>query len=405
MKRYSLLDICSVELDKKSNSISSIGINVIDNDIKVIFPRGYDLSNNERDLRKDILLLINVLDKYRDRKEGKIFSNDKDNIRSGEGHKFPIKIAIWLLIDYENNGIFNEYIHNYKVDKTGNINWSRTIKTQIPCSSNSNFIYSDFIVRKKNKDINNQVIQIHKAIIENCINNIGWLYPHINIDRGNKLPFSKNICINILKKEFTISNLDSKKQLLNNMIKFLMCIGDDIDNFKIAEYKTEYFMNIWEDMLNVVFGNENADNYYPNAKWNIIGKESINASSLRPDVILREGNKVYVLDAKYYKFGVTNNVLDLPQSSDITKQMLYSSYIVSNKQLYGVDIAYDAFLIPYNGKGKEVFKLVGNATVDIDKFKDNKVDCILVDIKTIMQSYLQGINTNKYRSELKNLIK
>src|SRR5699024_985833 len=111
---------------------------------------------------------------------------------------------------------------------------------------------------------------------------------------GNKLPFSKNICINILKKELTISNLDSKKQLLNNMIKFLMCKGDDIDNFKIAEYKTEYFMNIWEDMLNVIFGNENADDYYPNAKWNIIGKGSINASSLRPDIILREKNKVYV---------------------------------------------------------------------------------------------------------------
>src|SRR5699024_469093 len=190
--------------------------------------------------------------------------------------KFPIKIAIWLLRDYENNGIFKEYIHNYKVDKKGNINWSRTIKTQIPYASNSNFIYSDFIVRKKNNDINNKVIQIHKAIIENCINNLGWLYPHINISRGNKLPFSKNICINILKKELTISNLDSKKQLLNNMIKFLMCIGDDIDNFKIAEYKTEYFMNIWEDMLNVIFGNENADDYYPNAKWNIIGKGSIN---------------------------------------------------------------------------------------------------------------------------------
>ncbi|CEP43692.1 LlaJI family restriction endonuclease [Paraclostridium sordellii] len=401
MKLNSLLDICSVELEKNSNSISSIGINIIDNGMNVIFPRGYDLGNNERDLRKDILLLIKVLDKYRSRKEGKIFNNDKERLVSGKGSKFPIKIAIWLLSNYENNGIYNEYIHNYKVDKRGNTNWSRTIKTQIPYISNNNLVYTDFVVRKKNNDINNKVILIHKAVIESCINNMGWLYPHINIDRGNKLPFSKTICINILKKELSLSNLDSKKQLLKNMINFLRCTGDDIDNFKMEEYKTEYFMNIWEDMLNVVLGNENAENYYPNAQWNIIGKDSIDASSLRPDIILRDEKIVYVLDAKYYKYGVTGNVLDLPQSSDITKQMLYSSYIVSNRNIYGVDSAYDAFLIPYNGRGESVFKIVGNATVDIEEFKDKKVDCILVDIKSIMQSYVQGIDINKYRYQLK----
>lgn len=401
MKIDSLLDICSVELDKKSNSISSIGINIIDNHIKVIFPRGYDLGSNERDLRKDILLLIKVLDKYRNRKEGKIFNNDKNRLGCGEGSKFPIKIALWLLRDYENNGIYNEYIHNYKIDKKGNINWSKTIKTQIPYVSNNNLVYTDFVVMKKNNDINNKVILIHKAIIEICVNNIGWIYPHININKGNKFPFSKNICINILKKESKESNLDSKKQLLKNMINFLMCIGDDIDNFKIDEYKTEYFMNIWEDMLNVIFGNENAEEYYPKAQWNIIGQESVNASSLRPDVIFRDKEVVYVLDAKYYKYGVTGNVLDLPQSSDITKQMLYSSYIVSNKYIYAVDVVYDAFLIPYNGRDQGVFKLVGNSTVDIEEFKEKKVDCILLDIKSIMQSYVQGTNINEYREQLK----
>lgn len=404
MKIDSLLDICSVELDKKSNSISSIGINIIDNHIKVIFPRGYNLGSNERDLRKDILLLIKVLDKYRNRKEGKIFNNDKYRLGCGEGNKFPMKIALWLLSDYANNGIYNEYIHNYKIDKKGNINWSRTIKTQIPYVSNNNLLYTDFVVRQKNNDINNKVALIHKAIIERCINNIGWIYPHINIEIGNKFPFSKSICINILKKELKASNLDSRKQLLKNMINFLMCTGDDIDNFKIDEYKTEYFMNIWEDMLNFIFGNENAEEYYPKAQWNIIGKESFNASSLRPDVILRDKDVVYVLDAKYYKYGVTGNVLDLPQSSDITKQMLYSSYIVSNKYIYEVDVVYDAFLIPYNGSDEGVFKLVGNATVDIEEFKDKKVECILLDIKSIMQSYVQGTNINEYKEQLKAIM-
>ena len=81
--------------------------------------------------------------------------------------------------------------------------------------------------------------------------------------------------------------------------------------------------------------------------------------------------------------------------------MLYSSYIVSNKYIYAVDVVYDAFLIPYNGRDQGVFKLVGNSTVDIEEFKEKKVDCILLDIKSIMQSYVQGTNINEYREQLK----
>ncbi|WP_057540338.1 LlaJI family restriction endonuclease [Paraclostridium sordellii] len=397
MKKYNLLEICSVELDKNSKGITSVGINIIDKDIKVIFPRGYNLSESNDSVKKDILLLIKVLDKYKNRKEEKIFDKNKDNIRSGEGEKFPIRTALWLLRDYENNGLYNEYIHNYKFDKKGNINWSRTIKTQVPYVSNNNLVYTDFVIREKNNDLNNKIMLIHKAIIENCINRIGWLYPHIIIDRGNNLPFSKTICLNILNQELRLSNLDSKKQLIKNMIEFLKCTSNEDDKLKLVEYKTEYFMNIWEDMLNVVFGNEDPKKYYPKAKWNIGKKEPVEASNLRPDIILKDNNIVYVLDAKYYKYGVTGNVSDLPQSSDVTKQMLYSSYIESN---YGIDEAYDAFLIPYNGRDKEILNLIGNSTVDIDEFKSKKVDCILVDIKSIMKSYVQGININKYRYDL-----
>lgn len=403
MKIDNLLEICSVELDKKSNGITSIGINVTNKGIKVVFPRGYNLSQDNSSIRKDILLLIKVLDKYKSRKKGKIFDENKDDIGSGIGDKFPIKTALWLLSDYENNGLFNEYIHKYKVDKKGNIHWARTIKTQTPyINNNKNLVYTDFIIREKNNDLNNKIILIHKAIIENCINSLGWLYPHINIAKGNKLPFSKNVCMNILKKEFVVSNLDSKKQLIKNMMEFLEFSNDENDKFQLAEYKTDYFMNIWEEMLNVVFGNEDPKDYYPKAKWNIGGKESVEASNLRPDIILRDENIVYVLDAKYYKYGITGNVSDLPQSSDITKQMLYSSYIVTN---YNIDEAYDAFLIPYDGSCKGVFNLIGNATVDIDEFREKKVDCILVDIKSVMKSYLQGINICKYREELKCLMK
>ena len=77
-----------------------------------------------------------------------------------------------------------------------------------------------------------------------------------------------------------------------------------------------------------------------------------------------EGNRLYVLDAKYYKFGMTGSASDLPSSGSICKQIAYAEYVETHwKKFLGVDsIAtpsaspqndtlpkpiYNAFLLPY----------------------------------------------------------
>jgi hypothetical protein len=396
----SLSDICKVELENNVDS-EYIGITIVDGNPQVIFPRGYNLSLDKNEQRRDVILLIKVFDKYMQRKESKAYLEQFNNLSQGKGSNFPFSNALWLIRDYENNGLYNEYIHNYKVDKKGNINWSRTIKTQTPYISNNKLVYLDFVVKEKRDDINNIILLTQKHIIEKCIENIGWLYPNIYIDRGNKLPYSVQACINILRRELQVTNIDSIKQLIRRMIEFLQYVGNDKSKQKLKEYKTKYFMNIWEDMLNEVLGNEDASEYYPNAQWHIDGNTT-DASNLRPDVILKVEKKVYVIDAKYYKYGITGNVSDLPQSSDITKQLLYSSHITSNFEY--VLYSYDSFVLPYKSNNEEYFKFVGNATVAIDEFKNKKVVCILADTKKIMEQYINMDEIDKSKESIVKII-
>lgn len=393
-----LSNICEVELENKQDS-EYVGIIIRNGNPKVILPRGYDLSLNQSEKRKDIILLINVLNKYKKRKESRAYMEEVYNLLQGNGRKFPFSSAFWIIKNYEINGLYNDYIHNYKIDKKGNTNWPRTIKTRTPYISENKLIYLDSIVKEKQNNLNNIILLIQKYIVEKCIDNIGWIYPNVHINKGNKLPYSVQACINILKIELHKTNIDNTKQLVRHMIELLQYIGNDKSKQGLKEYKTKYFMNIWEDMLNVVLGNEDVRRYYPKAQWNIDGNITC-ASNLRPDIILREKNSIYVIDAKYYKYGVTNKLSDLPQSSDISKQLLYSLYIQEN---YKVN-TYDAFILPYKSDCGKCFRFVGDATIYIDKFKKRKVVCILADTKKIMQKYISMSNLDNYKSVVKSII-
>lgn len=395
---HSLQGMCHVELENGINS-EHIGITFDKENLKVIFPRGYKISKDDKNIKEDILILIKAFDKYVKSKKSKSCSEDEKDLTTGKGDNFSMTNAIWLLNDYEVNGLYKEYIHRYKVDKKGNINWSRTIKSMTPYISGTDLVYLDFVVKEKNNDINNIILLIQKYIIEKCIDIIGWLYPSIRIEGPNKLPYTHSVCINLLKKELRLVNVDKIKRLLIHMIDFLENDGDEKDINSFKEYKTKYFMNIWEDMLNDVLGNDDPSKYYSKAIWEIGGTETY-ASNLRPDIILNNNGKTYVIDAKYYKYGITKSRDDLPQSSDINKQLLYSEFIKKNT---GRE-SYDAFILPYKSNTKNTFEFVGNARLENGVYDNKKIVCILADTKKIMQAYINGNNLEKYKNDVIKII-
>lgn len=173
----------------------------------------------------------------------------------------------------------------------------------------------------------------------------------------------------------------------------------------IAYYRFEY---VWEKLIDKVFGIENKADYFPKTTWYVNGDRYDNAS-LEPDTIMLCGTNVYILDAKYYKYGVTGKIRDLPESTSINKQITYGEYVANENKLkkkYGENMrVFNAFLMPFDSlKNKcpnntDMLK-VGEA---VSNWKDNleeyqKIQGILIDVKTLM-----SINVRQEMKEMEKL--
>src|SRR5699024_864748 len=132
-------------------------------------------------------------------------------------------------------------------------------------------------------------------------------------------------------------------------------------------------------------------------------------AALEPDTIMITDESISVLDAKYYKYGVTGRVNDLPRSTSINKQITYAEYIAENpkfiKDRHDDKQIFNAFLLPFNlednilGANDNYFT-IGEAVVDWKQAdKDyERVQGILVDVKKLMAN-----STKPNRQEIKKL--
>ena len=124
---------------------------------------------------------------------------------------------------------------------------------------------------------------------------------------------------------------------------------------------------------------------------------------MRPDTIFINDNNFYILDSKYYKYGVTGFNKDLPGTDSIQKQVTYGEFVNINfnldKQYSNI---YNAFIIPYN-KEENIFNTneqvhycgYAKCNWELNNIFDKKflnIAVILLDTKTIIDAYFE---TNK----------
>lgn len=158
-------------------------------------------------------------------------------------------------------------------------------------------------------------------------------------------------------------------------------------------YGVNRFEYIWQDMINYVFGEDNIEEYFPHAHWHILSGNGyhIESSELRPDTIAKVQDKVFILDAKYYKYGITWNPLHLPATDSIQKQITYGEYVDAN-EMADTDKIYNAFLMPFNCSGEMPYKFVSIGTADWKLYSAqtpnyNYVLGVLVDTRFLLTLY------------------
>lgn len=392
MAHVSLRDKCSVNTNIDTDTF--VGVKAIDGDISISFPLGFRLSDDDKELRKDILLLLNVLSKNTERRDSEINYDPAYN-----SVEMPIQAYLYIISDYYSRGYYKERELTYEASRKGKINWGRTVKTQKAYLQDDEIYYLDFVAKKNNINENELITLIHEFCVYESFDKIGWLFTS-SVPAEPRIRFNRRLFHGAVRKKISETFNDRNRQLFVNMLAVIDFLGDDgpTGDYRYGTYRFEY---VWESMIDRVYGIKDKEGYFPKTRWMIDGRTHDNAS-LEPDTIMLvngEKSKVYVLDAKYYKYGWTGNPGHLPESTSINKQITYGEYIAEtekfrNENGEGPEV-YNAFLMPFDssdnrfGTEDELY-YAGSAVSDWKTTDGTKpyeqVIGILLDIKTIMKN-------------------
>lgn len=392
---------------KKDNSF--VGIKIRNNKIEFHYPETYVLSNDDELLRNDILAILRTISLSGTLSEDKSSYNTDFN---GD-FVFPIKSYLWIINDYLLHGRYENKEKVFEVNTKGKINWKRTIKSN-PIINNGNVIYTDIVYERKNQK-DNILTEIYNVCVKVSIDNIGWLYNltfdtnGINYDQ--LLNIRKKTYISTLKTEISHTFEDTKKIRLQNMLNVIMGLDENMSDTNDIVYGVDSYENVYERMIDNMFSNiKNIKEFYPSATWDLIKeKKPKNSSNLRPDTILIKDNKVYILDAKYYRYGTTFSISDIPETTSIQKQITYGEYI--KKVKIGIyDDVFSAFVMPYskikniyNDELKNNMEFVGIATAkwyDSTNTNSRRIAGILIDTNYLINNWI-----NKDEDNLNSIIK
>lgn len=396
MTNNSLFDRCRTNTNIDNDVF--VGIRRKDDYYEVNFPLGYHRSEDEKGLRKDILSLINVLAKNTGKKESEIYVGLNQDDPAG----IPVQAYLYLIKDFFERGYYKERDTYRQIAKRGKIDWSRTIKTQKPLLQDNEAYYLNFVVKKNTINEDELITIVHKYCVYESFDKFGWLFTSF-VPPEPKTGLTKKMMLSVVNDKLQNTFNDRNKQLFKNMIAVIKAMKDDADSeFRYGTYRFEY---VWEKMIDRVFGIAEKEEYFPKTTWNLEdGREHDNAF-LEPDTIMLLNEKVYVLDAKYYKFGWSGMPGHLPESTSINKQITYGEYIAEERQFMkdgDHPVVYNAFIMPYDSKGKKFptgsqIHYIGTATSDWkggDKKYENVLG-ILMDVK-----YLMGIDSRADETEI-----
>lgn len=387
MKDFNIRDKCKVNTNKNEDVF--VGIRCENNDISIHFPLGFPISPDDKVLRKDVLLLISTIGSTTAKKGSKVL---------GAGRKynhtvFPIQAYMSVIRDFYARGYYQENEMIYTASRRGKIDWNRTIKTQKPYVQDGNVFYLDFAVKRNSINENELITLIHEYCVYESFAKIGWLFAG-GMPAKPRLKYNEKLFRSVLTDKLSHTFNDKNERLFRDMLAIVNCQGDKdpTGNFQYGTYKFEY---VWEALIDRVYGIRDKDVYFPRSIWYTDNGNRSNAS-LKPDTIMLHDGDVYVLDAKYYKYGASRVLSDLPESTSINKQITYGEYIATQekfKEIHGENYkVYNAFLMPFDSLDEE-WKCNSNILrmgEAVSEWKMNnktfeRIQGILVDVRYLMK--------------------
>lgn len=389
MQNFSIREKCTVNTNWEEDTF--VGFMCENGKFSVHFPLGFRMVDTDKELRKDIIMLLNTIGMTTGKRDSKLQQTSKVYNEVA----FPFQSYLYVIKDYFERGYYKERESRYVVSKRGKIDWNRTIKTQEAYVQDGNVFYLDFVTKKNSLNEDELISLIHEYCVYDSFSKVGWLFTD-QLPKQPRIKFKYKLFYSVLRQKIAGTFNDKNKRLFMEMLAIVEYKAgrSDSSNYKYGTYRFEY---VWEMLIDKVYGIVAKERYFPSTSWIINGVSYSNAC-LEPDTIMICNGNIYVLDAKYYKYGATRRVSDLPESTSINKQITYGEYIAEQedfKKIHGNDYkVYNAFLMPYAAKEDETIENIGLA---ISNWKSNvnsyeKIQGILLDVKHLMRL---GISQNE----------
>ena len=321
-----------------------VGVKADSDNAIIYFPIGYNLPQNDAELRSDINNLFSVLSTFM--KRDKIVESSK--FEAPRTVDFPIHAYLTIIRIFLNNSgeYYIESDPEYKTAATGKTSWPKTLRNQRALvQRNGTIVFTNFTVRITTPNINKEITQIHRYCVYEAFEKLGWLYVPFMPEKPSYYPNNK-ASIQILNKKLASTNNDKEQQLFSAMKSMLEYLDKDTKEMQFY-FGTDYFESIWEKMIDKAFGIENKEEFFPKTRWILDFGDGIGKKPLIPDTIMIFNNKYYVIDSKFYRYGRTCDSNHLPNGTDINKQITYAEYIEKAKSINAENI-YNCFLMPFN---------------------------------------------------------
>ena len=367
-----------------------VGIKADSEDAVVYFPVGYHLPENETDIKRDILHLFQMLAE---------FTNSSDRVlavkkfEAPQSVDFPINAYLEVIYYFmEKNTYFMETEPIYKTRDRGKIDWAKTIQKQKALvQSNCSPVYTQYTVRESTPNENKLITHIHRHCVYESFSKLGWLFTPYMPEKP-QIPLDIKRFIIALNDKLATTFNDKDKKLFRAM-KAMLEYMDEKTLEKQFYFGTDYFETVWERLIDRVFGVKNKKDYFPRTRWRLQKGKHKEKYPLEPDSIMLHNGKIFVLDAKYYRYGISGNPDHLPDSSSINKQITYGEYIQMQRSLPNESL-YNAFIMPYNAAKNyfgfsDPFGNIGEAVGDwkVDTYYYERIQGIVVDTRYLMYHY------------------
>lgn len=284
----------------------------------------------------------------------------------------PYDLAVFLLRDYAENGLYTEHKRQIRTDGIGQRDWTKTIQRTTPIFDRAP-VYPHPVTVKSTRKNSGTITPLHAYIVKQCarlLQPLG-LFPCLMLPSAPNLDYvALSHYIPAINHKMNQTFSDRELRLLRALKSW--CKETPYNQTRLGVTSFEY---LWEAATKQYFGNiEHTRSSPPKYYLDDSSAAYIGSGEAIPDILnagtsASSGPYLAIFDAKYYCpiFDDANSqVYAAPPNSDIAKQ---NQYYYSLKKQYPTALFSNAFLIP-GRSDHTMYRCIGYAVPNTDWHDD-----------------------------------